>query len=290
MTPDKILHSPDITKRILMREATEIAEEYYQWMQKHEPNRERTIENAYKTVFNVVQELDRARRVYWSPELYRASLRDAGEAFRDQLIPEYLYDEFRDAPQWWLTDHPFMVAEPELMDYYGLDEPKSDEETFRADGFLLLLDSTGTDIYSFILLVIEEPFTHAILRSMPWIHSPAHNEWSQSNLAQLHFMHLPFVGSEHIRPSRAVRRQAQRENRELPEIRVVHLRKSALPREGSPAPEGYDWHHHWIVNGHWRKQWYPKKSEHKPVYIAPYVKGDLNKPLLSRPTVYKVVR
>jgi hypothetical protein len=51
------------------------------------------------------------------------------------------------------------------------------------------------------------------------------------------------------------------------------------------------WGYQWIVSGHWRRQYYPASDAHKPVYIAPYVKGPADKPLKA-PTgdVFAVTR
>lgn len=55
-------------------------------------------------------------------------------------------------------------------------------------------------------------------------------------------------------------------------------------REGEPV----DWSCQWWVSGHWRRQWCPGLKKHKPVYIAPYIKGPPDKPL--KDTVRLLVR
>ena len=96
------------------------------------------------------------------------------------------------------------------------------------------------------------------------------------------------------RPSRALRRSAERKSLSEPEIRVVSLRA----RERSPADsdsEPMDWSCHWVVGanegGHWRQQYYPSENIHRPIWIMPYTKGDLDKPF-KPPTslVYTVNR
>jgi len=45
---------------------------------------------------------------------------------------------------------------------------------------------------------------------------------------------------------------------------------------GSEPPE---WHVQWLGSGLSRRRWYPLAKAHKPRYIAPYVKGQQDKPL-----------
>lgn len=93
----------------------------------------------------------------------------------------------------------------------------------------------------------------------------------------------PFEVTAH-RPSQKERKKAQRKGKPIPTVKVVDL---ARPRSGS-TPQGgtVDWSHRWIVNGFWRNQWFPKAGVHRPVWIAPYVKGPGDKPLVLKHTVH----
>jgi hypothetical protein len=51
-----------------------------------------------------------------------------------------------------------------------------------------------------------------------------------------------------------------------------------------------DWSHQWIVDGHWRQQWYPSLNAHRPRWIAPYVKGPEDKPLVVKEKVFAWIR
>jgi len=69
-------------------------------------------------------------------------------------------------------------------------------------------------------------------------------------------------------------------------IRVVELRR---PDGASSGAEhgAVEWQTRWIVGGHWRRHWWPKLREHRQTWIAPYVKGPADKPLvLPAHTVY----
>lgn len=90
---------------------------------------------------------------------------------------------------------------------------------------------------------------------------------------------------------RSVQRRLRGTTKDAPLIKVVHLRRmtrGASPSEESGPP---DWSCQWIVRGHWRQQYYRSKNEHRPRWIAPYVKGPEDKPLKTpRATVFAVVR
>ena len=83
---------------------------------------------------------------------------------------------------------------------------------------------------------------------------------------------------------RAARRRLERVGQEPPKVRVVKLRR---PAGSTGAGTGdRDYHHQWIVRGHWRQQWYPARAVHRPVWIAPHVKGPEGAPMLGGDKVY----
>ncbi len=110
-------------------------------------------------------------------------------------------------------------------------------------------------------------------------------------LALLSFLNSPFIEKKRERPNRTSRRAAQRENGEenSPDVFVVKLRQ---PAHATAAKKGgevdVDWKHQWLVRGHHRAQWYPSTQTHKVIWIAPYVKGPEDAPMLEK--VYDVVR
>lgn len=109
-------------------------------------------------------------------------------------------------------------------------------------------------------------------------------------MALLFFMEQKvFVAA--VRPlTRAQRKQAPQWYKSQEE-RVITLRK----REYTNAPSGdhreVDWQYQWLVRGHWRKQYYPARNEHRTIWIAPFSKGPEDKPL-KPPTkhIFQVVR
>lgn len=93
-------------------------------------------------------------------------------------------------------------------------------------------------------------------------------------------------------PGRAGRRRLERANPELPtEVKVVELRRREYVRRGESEPVDVEWTCRWIVQGHWRSQYYPSTGEHRPRWIRPYVKGPDDMPLrVPRAVVNTVVR
>lgn len=86
------------------------------------------------------------------------------------------------------------------------------------------------------------------------------------------------------RPHRATRREAARLG--FPhesEVVIVRLRRESADPDPDHEPGEANYSHRFIVGGHWRNQWYPSEKLHRQIYIAPYVKGPEDKPLIVRP-------
>lgn len=79
------------------------------------------------------------------------------------------------------------------------------------------------------------------------------------------------------RPDRAARRRLSPEHE--PQIQVIELRARQARRDGEADQHPVDWHYQWVVRGHWRRQYYPSAQQHRPVWVAPYVKGPEGRPL-----------
>lgn len=97
-------------------------------------------------------------------------------------------------------------------------------------------------------------------------------------------MGQPLARVEDVAHDRAARRRAQRENRTPPRVRVINLRRPAGSGHGSASSREY--HHQWVVRGHWRQQWYASREVHRPVWIAPHVKGPEDAPLIGGEKVH----
>lgn len=91
------------------------------------------------------------------------------------------------------------------------------------------------------------------------------------------------------RASRAAARRAARIGLP-PDMQVVTLRRSAAAvRERSGPARDVHWSHRWLVGAHWRNQWMPSTGTHELRWIAPYVKGPDDQPLVVA-RAYQVVR
>lgn len=91
------------------------------------------------------------------------------------------------------------------------------------------------------------------------------------------------------RPSREYRKRAQKEKFPDKNITVVTLRR---PKgESTGERNSVEWTHRWLVGGHWRNQWFPSLSQHRQIWISPYIKGPEDKPLEVRKLrVFELVR
>lgn len=106
------------------------------------------------------------------------------------------------------------------------------------------------------------------------------------------FLNSPFVTSAKQKLPRHIRRQLERQNQDVPDddVSIVILRRALVRKPQMPSGEhpGVEWKHHWWVGDHYRAQWYPSEQAHRVIWIAPFIKGDLSKPLLEK--IYKVQR
>jgi hypothetical protein len=108
------------------------------------------------------------------------------------------------------------------------------------------------------------------------------------------FLNSPYIDSAQGRLPRHQRRQLERIDASREEvdvqINVVTLRHRVVKPEHQvkPPDEGVDWKHKWWVSGHYRAQWYPSEKSHKVIWIAPFLKGPEDAPLLEK--IYTVVR
>ncbi|KAB8186944.1 hypothetical protein FH608_046500 [Nonomuraea phyllanthi] len=84
------------------------------------------------------------------------------------------------------------------------------------------------------------------------------------------------------------RRRLERQKIEPSRVRVIMLRRAKTTSEHGDSDR--EFHHQWIVRGHWRQQWYPSRGVHRPVWIAPHIKGPEGAPMLGGEKVHAWVR
>ena len=77
--------------------------------------------------------------------------------------------------------------------------------------------------------------------------------------------------------------------KDIKEVVVFTLRRAKHPKYEGPERE-VQWSHRWVVQGHWRQQWYPSEQVHRQVWVAPYIKGPDGKPLILKRRAFELVR
>lgn len=87
--------------------------------------------------------------------------------------------------------------------------------------------------------------------------------------------YAPGAGDRHAR--KRMRRLSPR-GRE--EVLVVTLRRPVARRNPDAEEQAVAWTRRWLVQGHWRMQWYPSLGEHRQKWIETYVKGPEDMPLV----------
>lgn len=87
---------------------------------------------------------------------------------------------------------------------------------------------------------------------------------------------------------RTTRKRLARKGLDADRIRVISLRRAW--RSSSAESPDREYLHQWIVKGHWRQHWYPARQVHRPLWIAPHVKGPEGAPMLGGEKVYHLKR
>lgn len=85
---------------------------------------------------------------------------------------------------------------------------------------------------------------------------------------------------EEVAAPKATARQLTRLGHPTDAVRVIDIRRrggGTKTGEAGPSPYGV----RWMVDGHWRNQWYPSLNAHRPKWISPYLKGPEDAPLLT---------
>ena len=101
-------------------------------------------------------------------------------------------------------------------------------------------------------------------------------------------MRQPLARTAEVEVDRAARKRLRRVGQEPKPVRVIELWR---PKSSSEPGDGEsNYHHQWIVRGHWRQQWHPKRGVHRPVWIAPHIKGPEGAPLIGGEKVYALKR
>jgi hypothetical protein len=115
----------------------------------------------------------------------------------------------------------------------------------------------------------------------------AADEWWKLVQTSLRLMQQRIATHSDAALPRPTRKRAARAGLSLNEVMVVRLRRPTVKQNGDDEGTTVEWTHRWIVDGHWRNQWYPSRMSHRQVWISPYVKGPDDKELIVKRRFYK---
>jgi len=116
----------------------------------------------------------------------------------------------------------------------------------------------------------------------------AADEWWKTIQVTLRMMQQRISYRTDERAPRATRRRWQREAGVEPsEVLVITLRRPTVKHDQEHEGEPVNWTHRWIVDGHWRNQWYDSIKRHRQIWISPFVKGPDDKDLVIKKRFFK---
>lgn len=101
----------------------------------------------------------------------------------------------------------------------------------------------------------------------------------------------------HERVARPTWKRAKATWKEIKEVVVFTLRRAKNAAQYEGDEREVQWSHRWMVNGHWRNQPYIERDQEgnkftvrRQIWIAPYVKGPDDKPLILKRRAFELVR
>lgn len=87
----------------------------------------------------------------------------------------------------------------------------------------------------------------------------------------------------------ALRRFQREHGRPPAAVRVIDVRRPPRQRSDEHEHRHVEWTRRWIVEGHWRQQAYGEgRTLRRPTWIAPFVKGPADRPLIVSDRVKRV--
>lgn len=250
--------------------------------------------------------LEKAALVLWKSELWTIATNGA-EAFTDQIVEPSLVNPI---VQLWVPDRALFIK-PDVCEILGT------QGRTELWAVLIIEDQAALAfnklvIVPFFVFRMDLVENRAAMKADPLMAIPyfrlmttkigeiAEFRWQLDILAMLNFLKLSVTEVVQVKTDRAERRRAEKAARKRgyeikhPEIYVVQLRKvyrAALTDENGVASPEREYGCHWLVGAHWRNQWYPSTQTNHPKFIAPYIKGDTDKPFKApSKTIYNVVR
>lgn len=268
-------------------------------------DRERFEKEAHERVRKgTLYDLKRAEIVLWKNDIFHAAL-NGHEAFENQ--PTELPEDF--VNQLWMWDRPLnglmqvkdewhcvvmavLIMNPWVAEWPDVGQPPKGR-AFAGMVFAVQFETADLETPA-----VDDPWEQRLVCSPIFISeigAPLDPQGAQSRAA-VEFLRLPFVvSSKEPAQPRAERRRLEREGRksEIATVRIVTLRKAVNDHRSESeggTHEKRDWSCHWMVRGHWRKQYLPSTGTHRPTWISPFVKGDTSKPYHAPEVIYRAAR
>jgi hypothetical protein len=244
--------------------------------------------------------------VIWTDNMWRAAINGA-DTFTGTTVDEKFIRNVR--AQFWHIEHPGTGIDLGLEADFQLPEGVEPEflyisrveEVVRGDkrrpkigismGICFSVTKSNTKEFS------KDTLPH--WRFLPPVYADEPIQpYMAPTIAALSFMNLEIISKERIQPNHAYRKQAKKENRPLPEIHTIYLRRTKAAKKNDKHLSEDQLHEakrkysvQFMVQGFWRNQYYPSTGEHKPKWIKDFFKGDPNLPFQApRKRVYAVKR
>jgi hypothetical protein len=248
-------------------------------------------------VARALYSIPRSEIVIWKNDLYNAAGSGAKEFCKTKFVRTSPFP-----PQLWFLEKGFLVETEKDKDQFcrffqversshvqgflawhaaGVSSVNGAVKGFQ-EGFIPAEQFTGREGITFGVVfarIFPDGKSIPMFRFLPAIFDGDEVYAAYASfIARMKFMEIELVSKQAVKLSRGYRRRLQREQRPLPNISTISLRRYAQDSSGKSSGLK-DWQCSWFVKGHWRKQWYPSKDEHQVIYIEPFVKGPKDKPL-----------
>lgn len=181
-----------------------------------------------------------------------------------------------DAVYWWTPSSDvakLRAEEPGTVNFYGLSaSPRLAADTNRWDSRLSISAIGSYDLSESRLVM--------------------HSAFENGDLARLIILTAMRLSREEIVSERRVEsvKSGSKKKRVIDSVTLVSLRRRRYASDEEKEAEAREYSHRWIVRGHMRNQPVgPRNADggqrHERVYIAPYIKGPEDKPLVLKDRV-----
>lgn len=266
--------------------------------------------------------------VLWDHDIWNAAIRGCQEAFLDTKVEKELVSSI--TPQFWQYDVPFTLGDLGQYQLHNANYdcvgfallPITESEGILVD---IKPDASGMEDvrraideaveknaikfarYGISVAIIFMPISDQDLppevrfvRPM-FEGDPIEDLLHATVLAAAKFLTLKYVSKDdapickkELKQDRQLFKAVRRGKVQIPPIKIINLRRSERRQRTEEEAKSDSKRHYscwWLVDAHWRKQWFPSLKRNMPVRILGYPKGNFEatfKP--PREKVYKAVR